>query len=62
MKGNPAVPGGSSISKPTWSKTSGFSATSVFFVFGAGTGCKTGRDVNQYLKKEAPSWVPLFEC
>jgi uncharacterized protein YbcI len=31
MKGNPAVPGGSLKSKPTWSNTSGCSTTSVFF-------------------------------
>ena len=30
MKGNPAVPGGSLKSKPTWSDTPGCSATSVF--------------------------------
>ena len=32
MKNNPAVPGGSLKSKPTWSNTSGCSATSAFFV------------------------------
>ena len=32
MKSNPAVPGGSLTSKPTWSNTSGCSATSAFFV------------------------------
>ncbi len=32
MKGNPALPGGSLTSKPTWSNTSGCSATSAFFV------------------------------
>ena len=32
MKGSPAVPGGSLTSKPTWSKTSGFSTTSAFLV------------------------------
>src|SRR5579864_2388990 len=32
MKGSPAVPGSSLTSKPTWSKTSGFSTTSAFFV------------------------------
>ena len=32
MKGNPAVPGGPLTSKPTWSNTSGCSATSAFFV------------------------------
>lgn len=32
MKNNPAVPGGSLTSKPTWSNTSGCSATSAFFV------------------------------
>ena len=31
MKGNSAVPGGPLTSKPTWSNTSGCSATSVFF-------------------------------
>ncbi len=31
MKSNPAVPGGSLTSKPTWSNTSGCSTTSVFF-------------------------------
>src|ERR1700682_5648252 len=39
MKGNPAVPGGSLTSKPTWSNTLGCSATSAFFVslaFGSG--------------------------
>ena len=30
MKGNPAVPGGSLMSKPTWSNAFGCSATSVF--------------------------------
>ncbi len=34
MKSNPAVPGGSLVSKPTWSNTFGCSATSAFFVFG----------------------------
>jgi len=34
MKGNPAVPGGSLVSKPTWSNTSGCSAASAFFVLG----------------------------
>jgi hypothetical protein len=34
MESNPAVPGGSLKSKPTWSNTSGCSATSAFFVFG----------------------------
>ena len=34
MKSNPAVPGGSLASRPTWSNTSGCSATSAFFVFG----------------------------
>ena len=32
MKNNPAVPGGSLKSKPTWSNTFGCSATSAFFV------------------------------
>jgi uncharacterized protein YbcI len=32
MKSNPAVPGGSFESKPTWSSTLGCSATSAFFV------------------------------
>jgi hypothetical protein len=32
MKGNPAVPGGSLTSKPTWSHTAGCSTTSAFFV------------------------------
>jgi hypothetical protein len=31
MKGNPAVPGGSLTSKPTWLNTSGCSPTSAFF-------------------------------
>src|SRR5688572_14485778 len=31
MKGNPDVPGGPLTSKPTWSNTSGCSATSAFF-------------------------------
>jgi hypothetical protein len=34
-KGNPARPGGSVTSKPTWPNTSGCSATSAFFVLGA---------------------------
>ena len=34
MKSNPAVPGGSLVSKPTWSNTFGCSATSAFFVLG----------------------------
>ena len=34
MKSNPAVPGGSLTSKPTWSNTFGCSATSAFFVLG----------------------------
>jgi uncharacterized protein YbcI len=34
MKSNPAVPGGSFESKPTWSNTFGCSATSAFFVLG----------------------------
>ena len=32
MKGSPAVPGGSSVSKPTWRNSYGCSATSAFFV------------------------------
>ena len=32
MKSDPALPGGSLTSKPTWSNTSGCSATSAFFV------------------------------
>ena len=35
MKSNPAVPGGSLTSKPTWSNTFGCSATSAFFVLGS---------------------------
>jgi hypothetical protein len=31
MKGNPAVPGGPLMSKPTWPNTSGYSATPAFF-------------------------------
>ncbi len=31
MKGNPARPGGSLTSKPTWQGTSGCPATSAFF-------------------------------
>jgi hypothetical protein len=31
MKGNPAVPGGSLMSKPTWWNTPGCSTTSAFF-------------------------------
>jgi hypothetical protein len=38
MESNPAVPGGSSTSKPTWSNTSRCSATSAFFVFGGPCG------------------------
>ena len=34
MKGNPAVPGGPSISKPAWRKGVSLSATSAFFAFG----------------------------
>ena len=34
MKSNPAVPGGSLMSEPTWSNTFGYSAASAFFVFG----------------------------
>ena len=34
MKSNPALPGGSLKSKPTWSNTFGCSATSAFFVLG----------------------------
>ena len=47
MKGNPAVPGGPSTSKPTWSHTSGCSTTSAFFRGGTvrsqSAGC-SGRD------------------
>ena len=32
MKNNPALPGGSLKSKPMWSNTFGWSATSAFFV------------------------------
>ena len=32
MQGNPAVPGGSLTSKPTWSNALGCSATSAFFM------------------------------
>ena len=32
MESNPALPGGSLMSKPTWLNTSGCSATSAFFV------------------------------
>jgi hypothetical protein len=38
MKGTPIVLGGSLTSKPTWSSTSGCSATSAFFVFGRADG------------------------
>jgi hypothetical protein len=34
MNGNPALPGGLLTSKPTWSNTSGCSATSAFFSLG----------------------------
>ena len=34
MKNNPALPGGSLKSKPTWSNAFGCSATSAFFVLG----------------------------
>src|ERR1035438_6021787 len=34
MKSSPALPGGSLMSKPTWSNTFGCSATSAFFVLG----------------------------
>lgn len=34
MKDNPALPGGSLKSKPTWENISKCSPTSVFFVFG----------------------------
>ena len=33
MKSNPAVPGGSLTSKPTWSNAFGCSATSAFFLY-----------------------------
>jgi len=32
MGSNPVVPGGSLMSKPTWSNTSGYSATSAFLL------------------------------
>ena len=32
MKGNPATPGGSLMSMPTWSKTKRCSITSAFFL------------------------------
>ena len=35
MKNNPDLPGGSLKNKPTWSNTSGSSATSAFLFFGA---------------------------
>jgi hypothetical protein len=38
MKGNPAGPGGSLTSKPTWSNTSGCSATSAFYFACGGAG------------------------
>jgi hypothetical protein len=34
MKSNSALPGGSLVSKPTWSNTCGCSTTSAFFVLG----------------------------
>jgi hypothetical protein len=43
MKGNPAVPGGSLTSKPTWLNTSGYSATSVFFALGGTLVAATSR-------------------
>ena len=36
MKSNPAVPGGSLVSKPTWRNTFGCSATSAFLLLSAG--------------------------
>jgi hypothetical protein len=41
VKGNPALPGGSSKSKPTWWNPSRWSTTSALFVFG-GTGRSQG--------------------
>lgn len=32
MTGNPAWPGGLALSKPTWTRTSGYPSTSAFFV------------------------------
>jgi thiol-disulfide isomerase/thioredoxin len=43
MKSNPAVPGGSLVSKPTWWDTFGCSATSAFFVLGDRTYHQTRR-------------------
>jgi len=37
MESNPALPGGLLTGKPTWSNTSGCSATSAFFVL---VGCR----------------------
>ena len=39
VESNSVVPGGSLVSKPTWSNTSGCSATSAFFVLGCARTC-----------------------
>ena len=41
MKSNPAVPGGSLTSKPTWSNTSRYSATWLFCFRRCGTAAMT---------------------
>ena len=46
MKGNPAVPGGLSTSKPTWSNTSGCSTTSAFLFRWRGTMATTKDEPN----------------
>ena len=44
MQGNPAVPGGSLKSKPTWLSTFGCLATSALFWLGAARGHRDPRD------------------
>jgi hypothetical protein len=48
VKGNSALPGGSLVSKPTWSNTCGCSTTSAFFVLGGGRGADRRFFVERY--------------
>jgi hypothetical protein len=46
MKSNPGLPGGSLMSKPTWSNTSRCSATSAFLISGAAAPAPTLRKMS----------------
>ena len=59
MKGNPARPGGSLTSKPTWSNASRCSSTSVFFVCGVRDQSSSRvRSAIDVLTRRGRTWPP----